>query len=121
MESLSYLTAKFFEPHVICAKPGGTCNRIVDTIRFLKRNFNREEQVMDVIDYPEAFRHKEDHRYLLRKLTILKRRLVCSGYDNAVLFDMLRDWQNAHISRFDEPLGRFLREFEINSAMSRTH
>jgi hemerythrin len=119
MESLSYLTTKFFEPRVICANPGGTCNRIADTIRFLRRNFEREERMMDVVACPEAVRHRKEHKELLRRLTRMRRTLVCSGYDNAVLFDLITDWQKNHIPRFDEPLGKRLREFEMNSAKAK--
>lgn len=119
MESLSYLTTKFFESRVICASPGGTCNRIVDTIRFLKRNFEREERIMDLVDYSESVLHKQEHKNLLRRLTIMRRTLVCSGYDNAMLFDLITDWQKNHIPRFDEPLGKYLREFEMNSARAK--
>ena len=119
MESLSYLTAKFFESRVICANPGGTCNRITDTIRFLRRNFEREERMMDVVDCPEAVSHKKEHKDLLRRLTRMQRTLVCSGYDNAMLFDLITDWQKNHIPRFDEPLGKHLREFEMNSAKAK--
>jgi hypothetical protein len=115
MESLLYLTEKFFESRVICADPGGTCNRIADTIHFLRRNFQREEQMMDVVGYPEAAPHKKEHKDLLRKLIKLKRTLVCSGYDNAMLFDLITDWKMNHVPRFDEPFGRYLHEFETNS------
>ncbi len=116
MESLLYLTGKFFESRVICANPGGTCDRIVDTIRFLERNFEREERVMEFICYPEAVYHKKSHEDLLRKLAELKRTLICSGYDNAMLFGLIVDWQKDHIPRFDEPLGKYLRELETKSA-----
>src|SRR3990172_1471452 len=97
MECLSFLNAQFFASRVICANPGGTCDRIVDTIRFLERNFEREERMMDEVRYPEAARHKKEHEALLRKLTKMKRTLVCSGYDNAMLFDLITDWQKNHI------------------------
>ena len=119
MESLSYLATKFFESTVICDHPGGTCNRIVDTIRFLKYNFEREERIINILDYPDAVGHKKEHKDLLRKLTKMERTLVCSGYDNAMLFDLITDWQKDHISRFDEPLGKYLRDFEVKSAKAK--
>lgn len=115
MESLTYLTERFFESRVICADPGGTCNRITDTIHFLRRNFQREEEMMDVVGYPEAALHKKEHEDLLRKLMELKRTLVCSGYDNAMLFELITNWKRNHIPRFDEPFGRYLHELEMNS------
>ena len=41
----------------------------------------------------------------------MKRTLVCSGYDNAMLFDLITDWQKNHIPGLDEPLGRYLHEY----------
>lgn len=116
MECLSYLTAKFFESQVTCAHPGGACSRIGDTIRFLERNFEREERTMIVVGYPEAVRHAKQHQDLLRRLTKMKHALVCSGYDNTMLFELITDWQKSHIPRFDEPLARYLRDFAIKSA-----
>jgi len=116
MESLSFLTRQYFEPRVICANPGGTCDRIVDTIRFLERNFEREEKMMDRIDYPERVRHKMEHDALLQKLIRMQHAFVCGGYDNAILLTLIDRWQMSHIRAYDEPLGKYLRKCDLEYA-----
>ncbi len=110
-ECLHFLLDRFFHPSVICAHPGanGHCSRIEDTIRFLARNLEREEQLMETLDYPGLEEHRREHQRLLAELNRMARDLECSHYDNAIPLDFLRDWTTKHTSAFDKPFADFVR------------
>ena len=107
-ESLLFVIEQYFHPKVICAERGGTCGRIGDTIRFLKRNLEREEQLMELSGYPGLADHRRDHQTALQKLEKLRATLVCSHYDNGLVFDFLERWADNHSRVFDRPFGDFL-------------
>lgn len=114
-ECLSFVLGRLFHPQVICARPGGACSRIEDTVRFLARNLEREEHLMTETGYPGFAAHKRQHRKLLENLDGMKRRLVCGEYDNALVADFLSEWTNDHTIAFDKPFGDFLRENGVES------
>jgi len=109
-EYLSFVLDQMFHPQVICADPGGTCSRIEDTIRFIRRNLEREERLMAATGYPALAAHKAEHGKLLRKLERMKLTLVCGSYDNTLVFDSVVDWTKRHATAFDKPFGDFLRK-----------
>ncbi len=107
-DSLLFLLDKLFHPQVMCAEPGGSCARIDDTIRFLKRNLTREERLMDLVRYPDAAAHKRDHQQVLRRLESMQRTLICGLYDNTQVAGFLDAWAERHAIDFDKPFGDFL-------------
>ncbi len=92
----------------MCAEPGGSCNRIEDTIHFLVRNLKREEQLMDLSGFPDAAAHKRDHELVLRRLDRMRHTLVCGRYDNTQVAEFLQGWIDQHTSAFDKHFGRYL-------------
>lgn len=110
MECLSFVTSRFFGPDGRCENPGLRCRRISETIRFLERNFEREESMMDAWRFPGAKHHKVAHKELLNHLYQLEHDLYCNNYDNTVLLKLITAWQKEHVSRFDEPLVRYVQE-----------
>lgn len=118
-ECLSFVFDRLFHPQVICADPGGTCERIEDTIRILKRNLEREERLMTDAEYPGLAAHKRGHDELLRKLEKMKSTLICGDYDNALVTDFLTEWTKSHSASFDKPFGDFMRERGMDSVQRR--
>ena len=118
-ECLSYVLDRLFHPQVICAAPGRRCARIEDTVRFLRRNLEREERLMSEAAYPGFAAHKREHEKFLRKLEMMKRTLICGDYDNALVSEFLTEWTRSHASAFDKPLGDFLRERATESSKGR--
>lgn len=113
-EYFSIVLDRFFHPSVICAYPGGTCQRIEDTIRHLEQDLGREEKLMARTGFPGITAHKKEHRKLLNNLNQLKRTLVCGRYDNALVADYLTEWMKSHATDFDKPFGKFLKEQGID-------
>ncbi len=114
-ECLSFVLGRLFHPQVICARPGGVCSRIEDTVRFLVRNLEREEHLMTRSGYPGFAAHRREHGKLLENLNDMEHRLVCGEYDNALVADFLSEWTNDHAAAFDKPFGDFLRENGVES------
>lgn len=108
-ECLLFVLDRYFHPQVVCANPGGCCERIEDTIRFLTRNLEREERLMDLSGFTDAQAHKQDHERVLRHLDKMMRTLVCSRYDNTQVAEFLETWADDHALAFDKPFGDFLR------------
>jgi len=108
-ESLHFILDRYFHPQTICANPGGECQRIDDTLRFLARNLEREENIMILSGYAKAEAHNRDHAMALKKLEKLKNTLVCGRYDNADVAEFLESWVDDHTRDFDKPLEIFLR------------
>lgn len=108
-KSLNYVLCELFHPKMMCADPGGSCTRIADTVRFISRNLEREERLMET-GYPGYAAHKRAHGILLRKLDRMKRDFVCGAYDNALVAESLTRWTRSHNAAFDRPLADFLRE-----------
>ncbi len=106
LDCLVFVLRQLFHPQMICADPGGTCSRIEDTIRFITRNLDREEQLMAAAGYPALAAHKREHEKLLQKLERMKRTLVCGNYDNTDVFDFVMDWTKRHAAAFHSQRNR---------------
>lgn len=106
---LEFVLDRLFHPRMMCAVQGGACARIKDTIRFLARNLEREEQLMRAAKYPRFAVHAREHKKLLEKLTKMERTMICGDYDNRQVSEFLADWMDDHVTAFDKPFGDFLR------------
>lgn len=109
-ECLTFLLGRMFHPQVICSAPGMTCKRLSDTIRFLARSLEREENLMIKAGYPDFAAHQKEHKRLLQSLNVKKERLVCSNYDNGEILSFFADWRNHHTLTFDKPFEEFLQK-----------
>ncbi len=108
-ESLFFVLDQYFSPKVICADSGRSCLRIRDTIRFLKRNLEQEERLMELSGYSGLATHKRDHMTALETLEKLNATLMCNHYDNDVVAGFIEDWADKHALAFDKPFTDFLR------------
>lgn len=108
-ECLFFLVEKFFHPKVICPQPARTCQRIGDTLSYLRRNFEREEALMRLCGYPYLQRHKAEHDQLIKDLEYLHKTLTCSGYDNQKIKVLVTDWSLRHAKDHDRRFGEFLK------------
>jgi len=110
-ESLLFVLDQYFSPKVICAESGNSCQRIGDTIRFLKRNLEQEERLMELSGYPDLVAHKHDHEAALGALEKLRDTVVCNDYDNDVVAGFIENWADEHALAFDKSLADFLRRY----------
>lgn len=109
-QCLEFVLDRLFHPQVMCAVRGGACARIKDTIRFLTRNLEREEQLMRESEYPFFAAHKREHEKLLRTLAKMERTMICGKYDNRQVSEFLADWMDRHVVTFDKPFSDYVRE-----------
>jgi hemerythrin-like metal-binding protein len=70
-----------------------------------------EEKYMDLLKYPGAKQHKEEHMEFLNKVNDLKKITSFSvGIKTAPLFNDLAKWFFKHINNTDQRLGAFLKD-----------
>lgn len=80
---------------------------------YVKEHFREEEDLMARHTYPEADRHRAEHRIFIEKLEGLKRELATSGPTVQVLIrtnKALIYWLTEHIREVDTKLAGFLRQ-----------
>ncbi len=114
-DGLRFLLGRVFEPGVECRRgPGGKgdctyqcCSRIEAILRYIGRNFAKQEQVMTEAAYPEAGRHGDDHASLVDRLTVMLRAEVCAEREGNRVHDLIAHWMNDHAKRCDTPFGRW--------------
>jgi len=114
-EGLRFLLERMFEPGVECRRGHGgrgecdfsSCSRIEAILRYVARNFTRQEEVMAEGGYPEAERHQSDHASLLVHLEVMLRGHVCAEKDAAKVRDFVAHWASEHALRCDHPFGRW--------------
>lgn len=109
-ECFVFLLDQMFHPQVVCADLGGNCTRIGDMMNYLTRSLEREERLMAAAGYPGLSVHKRDHAKVLQILNGMKRTLICGGYDNTLVSDILRNWSKGHDETFDKDFVDFLHE-----------
>lgn len=85
---------------------GQTFSRLID---YTKEHFSFEESLMEQYDYPEAYRHKQEHVGLTKRVVNLNEQFQ-SG---AILLSVetshfLKDWLLQHIQKTDQKFGSFL-------------
>lgn len=109
-ESLLFILERYFHPETVCSNPGTSCRRIEDTIRFLTRNFAREELRMMETGYSRLAFHQRDHEAILRTLETMRQELACSDYDNNTFAGFLLQWATRHADEYDQPFCQFLQD-----------
>lgn len=73
-------------------------------------HFGIEEGYMDLLDYPEAAHHKEQHTDFLNKVRELKELSSFSvGIKTEGLFNDLAKWFYMHVNSTDQRFGSFLK------------
>lgn len=107
-ECLEFLLEEMFLKNPPCKGAAVSCRKIEDTLRFLARQFAREENLMDRTRYPATAAHRAEHAALLDRIEAMRRDLVCGAYDTAKVYEYLTDWATDHVTRFDQELGHFL-------------
>lgn len=105
---LIFVVERYFHPKVICAEPGGSCQRLENTILLLSRNLAREEQIMEETGYPGLDAHKKEHETILRNLETLRRTLICGCYDNELVFEFVMEWAENHAREYDRSFDEYL-------------
>ena len=108
-QCLAFMTGELFHPQMICANRTASCRRIHDTLRYLRRNLEREETLMRLCGYPDHIQHKAEHDDFLKKLTELYETLKCSTYDNEEFRHLIIDWTASHAEEHDKQFGDFLK------------
>ena len=81
--------------------------------QYVNRHFRDEEALMDRGNYPEARRHKQQHRYFVDQLAGLKRELETTGPTIQVIIrtnKALIYWLTEHIREVDTGLAAHLRQ-----------
>lgn len=114
-EGLRFLLGRVFQPGVECRRgmagrgdcDFSRCTRIQAIMRYVERNFARQEQVMAEFAYPDAQRHQDDHAGLLDHLGVMLHAQVCADKDSAKVHDFIAHWVVEHAQRCDRPLGRW--------------
>ena len=106
-ECLEYLTRQLFDPEVICHEGHQACPRLSDVIRFMERNFEREEVLIRLSGYSAYQEHKNDHSDLLRRLKNIQKRNKCGEYDNVAVANEINAWLKRHTAEFDHDFIEF--------------
>ncbi|OAN51428.1 hypothetical protein A6A04_16045 [Paramagnetospirillum marisnigri] len=114
-DGLRFLLERVFEQGVECRRgPHGKgecdltrCSRIDAILRYVRRNFSYQEEVMAEAGFPEAQRHCDDHTALIEKLTIMRDAHVCADKDSTKVHDFIAHWATNHAKTCDQPLGRW--------------
>lgn len=106
-ECLEFLTRHYFDPAVICHNENSSCPRIEDTLRFIERNFEREEFLIRASGYKAFDEHKNDHKVLIKSLQRIQKKFKCSEYDNSLVVDEIMKWLARHTAEFDHDFIQF--------------
>jgi hemerythrin len=114
-DGLRFLLDRMFKPGVECRKGAGgrghcdtkACARIDAMLRYLGRNFARQERLMADSSYPEADRHGAEHANLMDSLGIMMKASVCADRDGDKVREFIAHWAGEHVRACDHPLGRW--------------
>lgn len=114
-EGLCFLLSRIFDPTVECRhhEQGGCdhsqCTKIAAILRYVARNFERQEAAMQDTGFPERERHKREHRLLTDGLRSMQAARLCAERDSGVVCDFVTRWANGHVRRCDRPLAEWSR------------
>lgn len=103
-ECLHFLTKQFFDPAVICMEGETSCPRLNETLRFIERNFEREEYLIRASGYEAFDEHRKDHQSLILTIKKIKEKYGCSEYDNSLVVSEINEWLTRHTTEFDHDL-----------------
>lgn len=102
---------------VLSSDPTRVLERVLAELSdYVVIHFEREEALMQRLNYPEYAAHKAEHQNLLDAATRFKKNLA-SGLATHLkeeIETLLRDWLVTHIMSQDKRLGRFLNENGIH-------
>jgi len=78
---------------------------------YTKTHFADEERMMEANGYPDIFRHKAAHEYLIGRVLELKKEFVeGNGVLSISVLNFLRDWLTTHIQGEDKKYGTFFND-----------
>jgi hypothetical protein len=123
-EGLRYLLQRLFEPGVECRRGRGgkgdcdfsQCSRIEAIIRYVTRNFARQEQVMAQCGYSNREAHCNDHSLLVDGLKAMQRACLCADRQRDTLCEFIESWMSAHFAHYDWPLGKWAATHQLVEA-----
>jgi len=88
-----------------------------ELIDYTDYHFSAEEKVFEKYNYPYIAAHKEQHKELLDKASVLRKQLkegtVVLSHE---VLDFLQDWVTNHILKTDKQYGEFLKDKKISEA-----
>jgi hemerythrin len=75
-----------------------------------REHFQREEDVMRTLRYPDLVSHKSEHDLLLAEYTVMVREIRESGQADLGIdaLESLKQWLMGHVLEFDKQLAEFL-------------
>lgn len=112
-EALSFLMARVFDPGVECQRSGGFCDhsccgKIGAILKFVERQFVRQDEAMAEAGYPSRDDHARDHQALLDGLRSMQAAKLCAEDDTAAVRDFITRWTATHVQRCDRAYGSWL-------------
>lgn len=82
-----------------------------DLAEHVRGHFQREEDVMRTLDYPDYPAHKSEHDILLAEYAVMVREIRASGREllDISTLETLKDWLMGHVLEVDRQLAEFLK------------
>ena len=81
-----------------------------ELVRYTAFHFGFEEDMMKKANYPDFFRHQQQHKQLVADVLAHKTRFDAGQALSSELLSFLRDWLVNHIMKTDKALARELRQ-----------
>jgi|AGTN01.1.fsa_nt_gi Hemerythrin len=111
-EALSFLMSRIFDPLVECRRGEGNCDhcqctRIDAVLRYVRRSFARQEDLMASAAYPGETAHRVDHAALVEQLKAMQAARVCADHDRILVREAVNRWLAAHHGGYDRPLANW--------------
>lgn len=88
----------------------GTVAVLDELIRYTAFHFEFEETLMKKSNYPDFFRHQQEHKKLVADVLARKERFDRGEALSSDLLSFLRDWLVSHIMKTDKALARALKQ-----------
>lgn len=100
----------------------GIVSGFTELIEFTKDHFDTEEALMKKMDFPEAKKHKKEHKELVNLLRDVRKQFKreaksLGDFDYDVARDWLAihtDWFSVHLAHSDKDFGAFLNKKGID-------
>lgn len=111
-EALCFLMNRIFDPMVECRRGTGACDhcqctRIDAVLRYVRRSFARQEDLMASAAYPGEVAHRLDHAALVEQLEALQASRVCADHDRVLVRETVTRWMASHNHACDRPLANW--------------
>ncbi len=112
IEGLCFLLARIFDPLVECRRRHGECDhtqctRISAILKYMRRGFDRQDDLMEAADYPLSADHRAEHEALVDQLLAMQDAGLCADRDRAVVRDAVSRWLLRHHRSFDRVLANW--------------